>query len=151
MPDHDAEPTQQGPCRGTVKARGYVSILSVGVVLLGLPGSALAAPYLTLREAWGATKAKAERIYRQKVTFGVGNVIGPRTDCRRYSTTVVDCGFDATPRGRLSAPAPGPAATAPPLWWELCVGTVRVRMTRHYKIVSHLTRRPTCRIVRPMG
>jgi hypothetical protein len=129
--------------------RRTIVILAV-FALLALPATSLAGPYLTLRAAWTATKGEAERLYHHEVTFGVGNVISPRMDCRRHSALLVDCGFaEITWSG--GATGPGPAATAPPYRGKLCEGTARVRITRAYKIMTRPLGRPSCRVVRPEG
>jgi hypothetical protein len=91
---------------------------------LAVPTVAQAGGYLTLTEAWVVTQKKT---YRDPTYGGVAPFDSPRTDCHHLTDTVVDCGWHKTM-------APGTE----------CLGTMRVRMTRSYKITAHRLRNTKC-------
>lgn len=115
-------------------SRRQIAMLAALAVLV-VPASALATPYLTLKEAWLAAKVAVEHRYHKAGNWSVGNVISPNTDCRRNSHISVDCGYEVffyVYAGRRA---------------RVCSGTVRLRMTHDYKIISAVKPQPTCRLV----
>lgn len=109
--------------------------------LIGLaaPTSALATPYLTLTEAWLAAKTAVAQRFHKQGAWGVGKVNSPRTDCHWNGSTSVDCGYEVV------------FLTMQPGQLKLCSGKVRLRMTRHYRIVSVVQPQPTCQLARQRG
>jgi hypothetical protein len=117
--------------------RRLIAILAALAVLV-VPASALATPYLALTEAWLAAKVAVERRYDKHVSWSVGNINSPRTDCHRNSSTAVDCGYQVV-------------FPAEPGQIRACSGTARLRMTRRYRIISTMTPQPACRLVTLRG
>jgi hypothetical protein len=73
--------------------RRQIAMLAALAVLV-VPASPPARPYLTLDEAWLATKVAVEHRYHRPGNWSVGHVISPTTDCRRNSPVSVDCGYE---------------------------------------------------------
>ena len=113
--------------------RQIAMLAALGVLVV--PASALATPYLTLNEAGLAAKVAVEHRYHKAGNRRVGYFIRPNTDCRRNSHISVDCGYKVffyVYAGRRA---------------RVCSGTVRLRMTHDYKIISAVKPQPTCRMV----
>jgi hypothetical protein len=123
--------------------RRQIAMLAALAVLV-VPASALATPYLTLNEAALAAKVAVEHRYHKAGRGSVGYFIRPNTDCRRNSHISVDCGYQVFFYAGSGATVPGRGA-------RVCSGTVRLRMTHDYKIISAVKPQPTCRLVHFQG
>jgi hypothetical protein len=117
--------------------RRQIAMLAALAVLV-VPASALATPYLTLKEAWLAAKVAVEHRYHKAANWSVGHVTSPNTDCRRNSPVSVDCGYEVFFYTGVRAA-------------RVCSGAVRLRMTHDYKIISAVKPQLTCRFVRAQG
>ena len=74
------------------------------LAVLVVPASALATPYLTLKEAGLAAKVAVGHRYHEAGRGSVEYFIRPNTDCRRNSHISVDCGYECS---STSTPAAG--------------------------------------------
>jgi hypothetical protein len=117
-------------------SRRQIAMLAALAVLV-VPASALATPYLTLKEAGLAAKVAVGHRYHEAGRGSVEYFISPNTDCRRNSHISVDCGYEVFFYAGRGA--------------RVCSGTVRLRMTHDYKIISAVKPQPTCRLVRFQG
>jgi hypothetical protein len=115
------------------------ALILVAALAMAFPAAVSASPYLSLLRAYLATQRKTEAIYHRHVTWHVGAFDAPRTDCRRLTRSVVDCGWEEITW--IGATREG----------TRCIGTMRVRLNASHRLVVHRRHNTQCHRIVAVG